>query len=80
MRLPRNLSGAEFIEKLAALGYQPTRQVGSHVRLTCMEPFQHHVTVPMHDFLRIGTLSSIVGDIARHKKITKEVLIAQLND
>jgi predicted RNA binding protein YcfA (HicA-like mRNA interferase family) len=34
MRLPRDLSGSQLIKALKRLGYQPTRQTGSHVRLT----------------------------------------------
>lgn len=32
--------------------------------LTCESPAQHHVTVPLHDPLRIGTLAAILTDIA----------------
>ncbi|MHB0990874.1 MAG: type II toxin-antitoxin system HicA family toxin [Burkholderiales bacterium] len=54
MRLPRDLTGAELIRHLVNLGYQKTRQTGSHVRLTCDVPYQHHVTVSLHDPLRDG--------------------------
>ena len=34
MRVPRQWSGADLKKALAALGYEETRQTGSHVRLT----------------------------------------------
>ncbi len=34
MKMPRDLSGAELIKRLAVLGYKPSRQTGSHIRLT----------------------------------------------
>ena len=34
MKLPRDISGMELVAALAVLGYQVTRQAGSHVRLT----------------------------------------------
>jgi len=34
MKIPRDLSGAELVKRLAHLGYATTRQTGSHVRLT----------------------------------------------
>jgi predicted RNA binding protein YcfA (HicA-like mRNA interferase family) len=34
MKLPRNLSAQELIKRLRGIGYEPTRQTGSHVRLT----------------------------------------------
>ncbi|MCD4691940.1 MAG: type II toxin-antitoxin system HicA family toxin [Calditrichales bacterium] len=34
MRIPRNLSGSKLIKSLKKLGYNPTRQTGSHIRLT----------------------------------------------
>jgi hypothetical protein len=37
-----------------AIGF--TRQTGSHVRLTTRQDGEHHVTVPNHAQLRIGTL------------------------
>ena len=34
MKLPRDLSGADLESALRCLGYQATRQRGSHVRVT----------------------------------------------
>jgi len=74
MKLPRNLTGAQLIKALDKLGYQSTRQTGSHVRLTCGQPKEHHITDP----LRIGTLAAILTDVATHQAITKEVLTEKL--
>lgn len=46
MRLPRDLSGAELVKRLARLGYAATRQTGSHIRLTSHAHGEHHVTIP----------------------------------
>lgn len=46
MRLPRDLSGQDMIKRLERLDYQPTRQTGSHIRLTKNRDGQHHVTTP----------------------------------
>lgn len=61
MNLPRDLSGAELAKALAKIGYRITRQTGSHLRLTLETPSQHHITIPAHDPLKIGTLSAIFG-------------------
>jgi predicted RNA binding protein YcfA (HicA-like mRNA interferase family) len=74
VKLPRDISGAELIRALGRVGYRVTRQTGSHVRLTTDSPTQHHVTVPMHDSLRIGTLAGILNDVATHLKVTREEL------
>jgi predicted RNA binding protein YcfA (HicA-like mRNA interferase family) len=34
-----------------------TRQTGSHLRLTTLERGEHHVTIPRHTSLRVGTLA-----------------------
>jgi len=34
MRLPRDLSGKDLIKALDKLGYEVTRQSGSHIRLS----------------------------------------------
>ena len=78
MKLPRDLSGADLIRALGGVGYRVTRQTGSHARLTTDKPTQHHVTVPMHDPLKIGTLAGILADVAGHLKISREQLQARL--
>jgi predicted RNA binding protein YcfA (HicA-like mRNA interferase family) len=34
MRLPRDIPGTELAKLLRSLGYEATRQTGSHLRLT----------------------------------------------
>jgi len=78
MRLPRDLSGAELIKRLGRLGYTVTRQTGSHVRLTCPAPHRHHLTVPRHDPLRIGTLAAILSDVAAAHGLSRDELMQRL--
>jgi hypothetical protein len=35
---------------------------------------EHHVTIPAHDPLRIGTLSQSLGDVATYLEISREEL------
>ena len=78
MKLPRDVSGAQLVKALAQLGYRATRQTGSHIRLTCDRTSQHHITVPNHDPLKVGTLAGILGDVALHKRMTREELYRNL--
>lgn len=78
MKLPRDVSGEGLIKALARLGYRVTRQSGSHVRLTCDKPTQHHITVPHHDSLRVGTLAAILNDVASHHGMQREALLERL--
>jgi predicted RNA binding protein YcfA (HicA-like mRNA interferase family) len=80
MRLPRDLSGSELAQSLRKLGYSITRQTGSHLRLTTHEHGEHHLTIPQHTPLRIGTLSAILADVATHFEITREQLLVRLFD
>ena len=77
-RLPRDLTGDELVRALSKLGYAITRQSGSHIRATKTTPTQHHVTVPRHDPLRVGTLAAILGDVAEHLDFTRDELMDQL--
>lgn len=78
MRIPRNISGSELIKLLKPFGYQVTRQVGSHIRLSTQTKGQHHITIPNHDPIRVGTLSGILLRIAAHHGLTKSELMKQL--
>ena len=78
MRVPRDLSAQDLITALKKLGYEVTRQKGSHARITTIEEGEHHITVPMHTSLRIGTLASLLGDVAEHFHISREELLRKL--
>ena len=48
MKLPRDVDADELIKALRVLGYSPTRQTGSHIRVTTQIKGQHHEVVPRH--------------------------------
>jgi predicted RNA binding protein YcfA (HicA-like mRNA interferase family) len=78
MRLPRDISGNDLAKRLNKYGYQATRQTGSHLRLTTQLNGEHHITIPQHKDLRIGTLSAILADVAEHVGISRDELITDL--
>lgn len=78
MKLPRNLSGADLAQALKKLGYSVTRQAGSHRRLTTQQQGEHHVTIPCHDPLRVGTLAAILAEVAAHFGLSREELTDRL--
>ncbi|MFP5344115.1 MAG: type II toxin-antitoxin system HicA family toxin [Gammaproteobacteria bacterium] len=78
MKLPRSVNGGSLAKSLQKFGYRATRQTGSHIRLTCDVPNQHHITIPNHDPIRAGTLSAILSDVASRLKMPKENLVRQL--
>jgi predicted RNA binding protein YcfA (HicA-like mRNA interferase family) len=78
MRLPRDVSGAERVNALRALGYEQDRQRGSHIRVTTQLDGEHHEAVPNHNPIKIGTLSSILKSVATHHKLTVEELVRRL--
>lgn len=78
MKLPRNINADELITLLKPLGYIVTRQVGSHIRLTRNIDPQHHITIPNHNPIRVGTLPAILGDVALHLKMSKDELARKI--
>lgn len=78
MKMPRDISGSELTRLLKKFGYTSVRQTGSHIRLTTFQNGEHHLTIPQHDTLKIGTLSAILSDVADHFEINKQDLINQL--
>lgn len=79
MKLPRDVSGNELANLLRKYGYQVTRQTGSHMRLTSTHMrSEHHVTIPGHSSLKIGTLAAILSSVAEYLKISRDELSRNL--
>jgi predicted RNA binding protein YcfA (HicA-like mRNA interferase family) len=78
VKLPRDISGRDLAKRLERLGYQITRQTGSHLRLTTQQGGEHHVTIPAHDALRVGTLANILELVSKHFQIERAALVEQL--
>ncbi|MFZ0705783.1 MAG: type II toxin-antitoxin system HicA family toxin [Candidatus Korobacteraceae bacterium] len=72
MKLPRDLSGFELAKLLSRFGYEITRQKGSHIRLTSQyRGVEHHVTVPAHRQLKLGTLNAVLTEVAAYLEISR---------
>jgi len=80
MKLPRDISGLELAKALKKLGYVVTRQKSSHIRMTTQQNGQHHVTIPDHDPVKVGTLADILKDVADHFRLTRDELLDRLFD
>jgi predicted RNA binding protein YcfA (HicA-like mRNA interferase family) len=79
VKLPRDVSGRQLASLLDRYGYEITRQTGSHLRLTSTaRDSEHHITIPAHDTLRVGTLSSILGEVSRYLDLPKADLLRVL--
>ena len=79
MRIPRQVSGTELARALRKLGYEQSRQSGPHLRLTTTQGGTHHVTVPNHSPLKVGTLlNGVLKPVAAHHRLTVEELLARL--
>ena len=79
MRLPRDVGGDELASLLSKYGYGVTRQTGSHLRLTSsLKGTEHHVTIPRHKPLKVGTLNSILKDVASYLDMDKRELLEDL--
>lgn len=79
MRLPRDVSGERLASLLRRYGYETTRQTGSHLRLTSTaRGSEHHLTIPRHGSLKVGTLSAILSDVAEYLELSREELVEEL--
>jgi predicted RNA binding protein YcfA (HicA-like mRNA interferase family) len=78
MKLPRDLSGTDLVKALGKVGYRVTRQTGSHVRLTREAPAAHHITIPAHDPLKVGTLAAILAEVAASVRLDRGALLRKL--
>ena len=79
MKLPRDVSGHDLARALTRFGYIVTRQTGSHMRFTSnIKDVEHHITIPVHDSLRIGTLSQILNEVAPYLELSRDALVEAL--
>jgi predicted RNA binding protein YcfA (HicA-like mRNA interferase family) len=79
LKLPRDLEGAKLASLLRRHGYQVTRQTGSHMRMTStVRGPEHHVTIPAHKALGVGTLRQVLGEVATYLEMDLAALLDDL--
>jgi len=78
MKLPRDWGGEKLARLLRRYGYEVTRQTGSHMRLTTYQGGEHHITIPRHSPLKVGTLNSILREVAGHLGLERDELLREL--
>lgn len=78
MKLPRDMSGRELAKLLRRYGDVVSRQTGSHLRLTTAEAGEHHLTIPAHHPLKVGTIAGILASIAEHRGVAKLLIHQEL--
>ena len=79
MKLPRDLPGEQLASLLRRYGYETTRQTSSHLRLTSTaKGSEHHITIPRHKELKVGTLNAVLSDVAGYLEMDREELAEDL--
>ncbi|MGD0910950.1 MAG: type II toxin-antitoxin system HicA family toxin [Terracidiphilus sp.] len=79
MKLPRDVDGTQLVKALSALGYEVTRQKGSHIRVTTQRDGENHEVIPCHRPIKAGTLASMLKHIAAHHGISVQDLLKMLD-
>jgi|LSQX01.1.fsa_nt_gb predicted RNA binding protein YcfA (HicA-like mRNA interferase family) len=75
MKLPRDISGKNLVELLKKYDYKITNRKGDHIRLTTLINGEHHITIPDHNPIKIGTINNILKDVAEHFELDKNTLL-----
>jgi predicted RNA binding protein YcfA (HicA-like mRNA interferase family) len=78
MKIPRDCNGTQLARAMRKLGYEISRQSGSHLMMTSQRGGEHHGTVPNHRPIKVGTLHEIPKSVAAHHGIQVEELIHEL--
>ena len=73
------MRGADLQRALQKLGYQATRQRGSHVRVSTNVNGEHHEVVPLHNPIKVKTLSGILKSVASHHEVSMQDLLEMLD-
>ena len=75
MKVPRDINGAGLAKALRKLGYAVVRQTGSHLTATTVLRGEHHVTIPNHRPIKVGTMHGILKGVANHHGMTLDELL-----
>ena len=78
MKSPRNLSAKALIKLLKVYGYEIESQRGSHIKVTTQQHGEHHLAIPNHDPIKIGTLNAIIRQVAEHLSKNKDDIFHEL--
>jgi len=79
VKIPRDVHPDDLIKALRVLDYRFDRQEGSHVRVSTKLNGEHHVTIPRHNPLKIGTLiKGVLKPLAAHHHMSVEELLQKL--
>jgi len=77
-KLPQ-VSGSDLVKLLKSLGYEVTRQRGSHIRLKKVAALgEHAITIPAHKVIAKGTLGDILNRVSLWNNISKEEIRRRL--
>ena len=78
MKLPRDVPGNDLAQALKLLGYDVTRQTGSHMRLTTSEGGEHHYNYSAtQSFARRNSRGNL-GDVAAHFGLSRDELLLKI--
>ena len=80
MKTPRDLSGRRLAAGLCRRwDYRKTNQVGSHMVLETETPTHQRISIPEHESVKVGTLTSILRAVASHKGVTREKILESID-
>lgn len=78
-KIPRDISARDFVKLLRKYDYAVQRQSGSHIRLcSSIKGYEHKITIPDHNPIKIGTLNNILREISDYLQISKDELVSKL--
>jgi hypothetical protein len=66
MKLTRDVSGDDLVKGLQRVDHSVTRQKGDYLYMTTQRSGEHHVSIPLHNPMKVGTLSGILRSVATH--------------
>ena len=78
MKIPRNVNAGRLIAKLHKVGFEKTRQRGSHIILASSTPPNSKLIIPNYNPIAVGTLQAILSKVAKHGGISVDELLLKL--
>jgi len=77
--MPSEIGCPRLVNALCVVGYEATRQNGSHVRVSTQRGKENHEVIPNDRPIKTATLTGILKHVATHHRMSVNDVLRELS-